>query len=268
MPRADESFHPHLRVEFGDGVAEVTLDSPQRRNAQTPSMWAALERIADVVEQTPQVRVVLLRAEGPSFSAGLDRDMLAPGGIEGEVDLLAACAESPTSGLAPVEACQRGFARLRSVPAVIVAAVQGHAVGAGAELAMCADLRVVADDLALSWPEVPLGIAVDLGGIGRLTPVVGEARALEILLTGRVVDADEALRVGLANRVVPRAELDAAARSVVDGLLTLPAEAMREMLLLVRGAAQRSEPDQLRLEAAAQARLLHERARLGHLRGR
>ncbi len=256
MSTTQSTFHPHLRVEIDGGVAVVTLDSPQTRNSQTPSMWVALERVAEAVEQAG-TRVVLLRAEGPSFSAGLDRGMLTPGGIEGEPDLVAACAPSPSSGIDEIRACQRGFASLRAVPAVVVAAIQGHAVGAGAELALSSDIRVVADDVALSWPEVPLGLVADLGGIARLAHVVGEARAMEIMLTGRAVGAVEAIRVGLANRAVPRAELDATARETVRAILNLPEAAVREMTALVRGVMVRGEDEQQQLEAAAQARLLH-----------
>ncbi|MDO5698213.1 MAG: enoyl-CoA hydratase/isomerase family protein [Dermatophilus congolensis] len=258
---AETSYHPDLRVEFGAGLCTVTLDAPERRNAQTPSMWEAFEAIADRVEATPEIRVVLLRAEGPSFSAGLDRGMLTPGGMPGERDLVAACAESPSSGIADVQACQRGLARLRHMPAVVVAAVQGHAVGAGAELALSADLRLVSEDLALSWPEVPIGLVADLGGVARLTRVVGEPRALEIMLTGRVIGAEEAHTLGLVNRVVPLGDLEAAAQQVVTSLLDLPAEAMREKVLLVRGSTERTEADQLARDAAAQARLLHGIAR-------
>lgn len=250
------AVHPHLSVEFTGEQCVVTLNSPERRNAQTPSMWAALEEVCREVERSG-TRVVLVRAAGPSFSAGLDRAMLAPGGAPGEADLVGACAESPSSGIAEIEACQRGFAGLRAVPAVVVAAVQGHAVGAGAELAVSADLCIVADDLALSWPEVPLGLVADLGGIGRVTRIVGQVRAMEIMLTGRVIGADEAVSLGLANRAVPRDALDAAAREAVEGLLRLPKDAMREVIGLVRGAGARDDATQQRLEAEAQARLLH-----------
>ena len=251
------AIHPHLTIELADEVCVLTLAAPERRNAQTPSLWAALEQAARLVEETPRVRVVLLRAEGSSFSAGLDRGMLTPGGIDGEPDLVAESAASPSSGVASVQSCQRGFAALRRLPAVVVAAVQGHAVGAGAELAMSADLRIVADDLALSWPEVRIGLIPDLGATSRLARTVGEVRALEITLTGRVVGAEEAVRLGLANGVVARTELDGAARALVEQILRLPEAAVREMTRLVRGIGERSESEQLEMEAQAQARLLH-----------
>ncbi|MEO7061578.1 MAG: enoyl-CoA hydratase/isomerase family protein, partial [Lapillicoccus sp.] len=127
-PATQASPHPFLRVERAGEVQTVTLTNPSKRNAQTPSLWRAL---AEVAAQTPdEVRVVVLRGEGQSFSAGLDRQMLAPGGVPGEPDMMAVAAGSAQAMEALIEDFQRGFTAWAQLPAVVVAAVQGHAIGA------------------------------------------------------------------------------------------------------------------------------------------
>jgi enoyl-CoA hydratase/carnithine racemase len=249
-----ERPHPHLHVTRDGDVVTVTLDNPARRNAQVPSLWAALATVAD--ELDPSVRVVVLRGEGPSFSAGLDRQMLAPGGVDGEPDLLALAADGPTAAADRIEEFQRGLTAWRRIPAVVVAAVQGHAIGAGFQLALAADLRVVADDVQLAMRETSLGLVPDLGGTGPLVSLVGPARALEICATGRFVAAAEAVATGLANVAVPRAELEATTSDLVAALLATPAAALRELKPLLAGAGGRDTETQLRLEREAQGRLL------------
>ena len=229
-PHVPPAPHPWLRVERsgpGGAVQTVTLANPAERNAMTPSLWRAL---AQVAEGTPdEVRVVVLRGEGRSFCAGLHRRLLTPGGIEGEDDMLAVAA----SGEAPAEAMiaeyQRGFTLWSQLPAVVVAAVQGHAIGGGFQLALAADLRVVADDAQLAMRETALGMVPDLAGTSPLVHLVGYARALEICATGRVVGAQEAHRLGLANLVAPSGDgaLDAAVEQVVAGLLAAPQAALQ-----------------------------------------
>ncbi len=193
--------HPHLTVTRDGAVLTVSLANPDRRNAQTPSLWAALAEVATGLD--PAVRVVVLRGEGPSFSAGLDRGMLAPGGIPGEVDMIAMAAGSAEAAAEVIEDFQRGFSAWAAVPAVVVAAVQGHAIGAGFQLALAADLRVVADDVQFAMRETSLGLVPDLAGTTPLVSLVGVARALEICATGRFVGAAEAVAMGLANVAVP-----------------------------------------------------------------
>jgi enoyl-CoA hydratase/carnithine racemase len=248
-----------MRVDHGGPVLTVTLANPEARNAQTPSLWLAL---AEVGESLPSdVRVVVLRGEGASFSAGLHRQMLAPGGMPGEVDILALA--SAVEGLDDaIAGFQRGFTVWRSVPAVVVAVVQGHAVGAGFQLALAADLRLLADDAQLCMREVQLGLIPDLGGTGPLVHLVGYARALEICATGRFVGAREATAIGLATAVVPRADLDAAADDLVAALLATPDASLRALKPLLANATHAVPDDQLSAERAAQAGLLRTLARL------
>jgi enoyl-CoA hydratase/carnithine racemase len=256
MPEAPtQATHPHLRVRQEGPVLHVTLDNPGRRNAQTPSMWLALGELARSVP--PTVRVVVLSGAGPTFSAGLDRAMLAPGGMPGEPDLLGLAAAGRGEELdAAIAAYQLGFSGWRDCPAVVVAAVQGHAVGAGFQLALAADLRVVADDVLFVMAEAHLGMVPDLGGTGPLVAAVGYPRALEVCLTGRAIGAQEAVETGLATVSVPVEQLAAAVADLTEALLTPPVPTARALKTLLAGARSRDAAAQLAAERAAQLPLL------------
>ena len=189
-----------LRVDLSGPVLTITLDRPQRRNSQTPSLWSALAEVGEGLD--PSVRVVVIRAEGPSFSAGLDRAMLTPQGVPGEPSILALAAGARGALEEAIAGFQRGFAIWAEVPAITIAAVQGHAIGAGFQLALACDLRVVADDVALSMRETSLGLVPDLAGTSPLVRSVGYDRALEICVTGRFVGAQEAVAIGLRRGLV------------------------------------------------------------------
>ena len=133
---------------------------------------------------------------------------------------------------------QAGFRWLRQPGIVSVAAVQGHAIGAGCQLALACDLRVFTEDAQLRLPEATLGLVPDLTGTSTLVGLVGYARALEMCLTGRAVGAAEAQLIGLANLVVPAAELDAAVSDLVAAVLAPPVAASRATAELVRSAVQ------------------------------
>jgi enoyl-CoA hydratase/carnithine racemase len=240
-------------------VLTLTLDSPRHRNAQVPSLWAALAEVGAGVDRS--VRVVMVRAEGPSFSVGLDRAMLTADGMPGEPSALALAAQ----GVGPLEEAiaefQRGFSVWAQVPAITIAAVQGHAIGAGFQLALACDLRGVADDVAFSMRETGLGLVPDLAGTSPLVRSVGYARALEICATGRFVGAQEAVAIGLASVAVARDQLDDTARDLADAILAAPQPALQELKPLLRNAIDASPADQLKAERQAQARLLTAMAR-------
>jgi enoyl-CoA hydratase/carnithine racemase len=246
--------HPMLRVERTGPVVTMTLDRPERRNSQVPSLWSALAEVGAGLDSS--TRVVVLRAEGPSFSAGLDLAMLTPQGAPGEPSILTLAAGAGGELEDDIAQFQRGFAIWAEVPAITIAAVQGHAIGAGFQLALACDLRVVADDVAFAMRETSLGLVPDLAGTSPLVRSVGYARALEICATGRFVGAQEAVSIGLASVAVPREHLDVAARDLADAILEAPQAALRALKPLLRNAIDASPVDQLRAEREAQARLL------------
>ena len=246
--------HPMLRVRKSGPVLTLTLDAAERRNPQAPSLWSALAEVGGGLD--PSVRVVILRAEGPSFSAGLDRAMLTAQGAPGEPSILALAAGAVGPLEDAIEQFQRGFSIWAQVPAITIAAVQGHAIGAGFQLALACDLRVVAADVAFAMRETSLGLVPDLAGTSPLVRSVGYARALEICATGRFVGAGEAVAIGLAAVAVPGDQLDATVLELADAILSAPHAAVAELKPLLRSAIDASPDDQLRAEREAQARLL------------
>jgi enoyl-CoA hydratase/carnithine racemase len=249
-----------LALQLDGAVATITLDRPAVRNAQTPLMWRTL---ADVGAGLPDdVRVVVVRGAGHSFSAGLDRSMLDPANTSGEESVAGLLRLSDAAMADAIDAFQRGFTFLRDPRFVSIAAVQGYAIGAGFQLALACDLRIVTDDAQLCMKETALGLVPDLTGTKPLVESVGYARALEICATARMVGAVEAVDIGLALAAVPAAELDATVADLVAALTAPMAGAVRETKALLQGAAERSLDDQRRLEREAQTRRFREVAAL------
>jgi enoyl-CoA hydratase/carnithine racemase len=245
-----------LRLTVDGPVARVVLDRPEVRNAQTPAMWRALADFGTALP--PQVRVVVVSGEGPSFSAGLDRKLIMGEPVDGEEPLLTLGAKPAAEVHAAIAGFQAGFSWLRRPEIVSIAAVQGHAVGAGFQLALACDLRVVTPDAKFSMREPALGLVPDLGGTQPLVQLVGYSRALEICATSRWVEAEEARELGLANIVVPAEELAATVKDLSEALLSPLAGAVRETKELLLGAADRSYEEQLKAEREAQTRRLQE----------
>jgi enoyl-CoA hydratase/carnithine racemase len=255
MTAADEADAAgDVRVEQTGPVLTVTLDRPRARNAQTPATWSALAAIGESL--APDVRIVVLRGEGPSFSAGLDRAMLSPEGIDGLPSLVTLAGMDAEAEDRQIADYQRAFTWWSTPEIISVAAVQGHAVGAGFQLALACDLRVVADDARFAMRETSLGLVPDLTGTSRLVRAVGYARALEICVTGRWVGAQEAVDIGLAQAVVPRDQLDAAVADLVAALTAPDAGAVRETKQLLHGAGDRAPHEQHARERQAQRRRL------------
>ena len=240
-----------VRLTREGPVATVTLCRPDVLNAQTPAMWAALTTISR--ELPGDVRVVIVRAEGRAFSAGLDLS-IARGNDDSSLGALASL--PPEECAERIAGFQSAFTWLRAPHLVTVAAVQGHAIGAGFQLALACDLRVLADDAQLSMAEVTLGLVPDLGGTKRLVELVGYARALELCLTGRRAGAAEAASMGLANAVVPAADLTGATDDLVAAVLAADRGAVTEIKGLLAAAAGRTYPEQDRAEREAQTRRL------------
>ena len=220
------------------------LDRPDKRNAQRPEMWRAL---AEFGESLPaSVRVVLVSGNGPSFSAGLDRSMFGTlgAGLQGP--------GADTAFVDTIASYQAGFSWLRRPEFVSVAAVHGHAIGAGFQLALACDLRVAAPDVHFRMAEPSLGLVPDLGGTQVLVDLVGYSRALEMCATNRAVGADEAARIGLVNLVVPNDELTATVDDLVAALTATVHGAVTATKALLLGARDRSYQQQLLAERQAQ----------------
>jgi enoyl-CoA hydratase/carnithine racemase len=246
-----------VRTARDGAVLTVTLDRPDQLNAQTPATWAALSTVGQ--DLADDVRVVVVRGNGRAFSAGLDRGLFStdpdvPGGLGDLARMPEDLAQERIRGY------QGAFRWLRSPGIVSVAAVQGHAIGAGAQLALACDLRVFTDDAQLRLPEATLGLVPDLTGTSNLVQLIGYSRALELCLTGRAMGAAEARSVGLANLVVPIEDLDATIADLVAALTAPPVGASRATAALIRSAVRNTHEQQDAAERAAQVQRLKELA--------
>ena len=212
----------------------------------TPAVWRGLAAIGAGL--SPGIRVVVVRGAGPSFCSGIDLRMFSAEGVPGE--------DPPLSVADPafersVAAWQEGYLWLRDPRIVSVAAVQGYAIGAGFQLALACDLRILADDAKLCMKEPALGLVPDLTGTKSLTDLVGVPRALELCLTSRTVSAAEAYALRLAELVVPGTDLDAAVADLTAALVTVEpavAQAVKELL-------QQAPLNTLEQQAAAERRI-------------
>lgn len=250
-----------VRLTVDDALATVTLTNPAKRNAQSPALWRALAEAGRLLPGS--VRVVVLRGEGKSFSAGLDRQMFTPEGIEGEPSFIDLARSADAELDAAITEFQEGFTWWRRNDIVSIAAVQGHAIGAGFQLALACDMRVVAHDVQFAMRETSLGLVPDLTGTHPLVSLVGYGRAVEICVTGRFVRAEEAVSSGLVNLAVPLEELDGAVADLAGAVLAAPRDAVIETKALLRGAGGRGYDEQRAAERAAQARRLRELAGVG-----
>ena len=248
-----------LRFDVEGPVGTITLDRPDVRNAQTPAMWEAL---AEIGESMPSdVRVVVVTGEGETFSAGLDRAMLDLDNA-GEGSVIGLLQRTDEEMSEQIEKWQRGFTFLRDPRFVSIAAVRGYAIGAGFQLALSCDLRVVAEDAQFCMKEAALGLVPDLTGTKPLVEAVGYSRALEICATARMVGAREAADIGLATVVVPADDLQAATADLIAAL-TAPMDGVaRETKALLQDAHDRELDDQRRLEREAQVRRFRELAQM------
>jgi enoyl-CoA hydratase/carnithine racemase len=187
-----------------DGVAEVRMSRPEKRNALDPAMFAALVETGTALARDRSVRAVVLSGEGPDFCAGLDRSSFH-GFARGERPS-ASVTLPPTDGPAHATG-QRAAHVWRELEVPVIAAVQGHALGGGLQIALGADLRIVAPNARLAVLEIHWGLVPDMTGTQVLPDLVGRDVATELTLTGRIVRGDEAVELGLATRTAddPRA---------------------------------------------------------------
>lgn len=223
-----------------DGAVGVaTLNRPEALNAITVGMLEELERSLDAAEGDAGIRAVVLAASGEkAFCVGADLKALA---AEYEGDL-------PPADL--TAAIHRAFGRLETSPRPVVAAIRGYCLGGGLELALAADLRVAAEDARFGLPEARIGSIPGGGGTQRLPRLIGLARAKELMLTGEQIDAAEAYRIGLVNRVVPAAALLDEAVGLAAGMARLAPLALARIKEAANGAADLPLEQGLRLEQA------------------
>lgn len=202
-----------IRTEHrGNGILVVTIDRPERRNALDPQTAAELHSVVDKADGDPKVRVVVLTAVGASFCAGADLKSLPTDftntGVTSTAALLGATDSELVRTLAAQELMASLFERIHRMRQPVIAAVNGHAVGGGFALALACDIRFACPEASFGAVFIRHGVSnCDMGTSYHLPRLVGAARAAELMLTGRVFGADEALRIGLIFDVVPAENL-------------------------------------------------------------
>lgn len=236
----------YVRVKIDNGVCVLTVDRPPA-NALNLTLVRQLVEAAGRAAADDKVGAIVITGAGSRFVAGADIKMLRT----------LAPADFPEF----ISAIQRGFDDIEALPVPTIAAVNGHAMGGGFELALACDLRVVSESARLGLPEVKLGVLPGAGGTQRLAEIVGKGRALDILYTGRALEANEARAMGLVNQVLPREEVVAGAVEFAVELAAGARTAMREIKSCVlarldggRRAGFRAEADGIgRLFGGAEA---------------
>ena len=212
-------MHPFetIRFDLVDEVGTLTLDRPSKHNAQNPQMWAELRNLGAQLLGDSMLRCLIVTGAGPSFSAGIDL-------VEGLAGLLTEIADHPDDEHVLARGLEAAgtFSWIRRLSCPSIAVVHGHAYGAGLQLAIACDLRLFATNATVGLTETRYGILPDMGATVRLPHIVGDSRARELILLGGIVGADDAFRIGLADRVVDDAELTSTAHQLASQIAAQP----------------------------------------------
>ena len=194
-----------LTLDVADRIAVITVNRPDKLNALNGTVIAELGQAIDEARGRDDVAGVILTGAGRAFVAGADISEVAT--------------NSPVDAKRLARRGQEVFRRFETSPKPVVAAVNGFALGGGCELAMACHVRIASETAKFGQPEVKLGLVPGYGGTQRLPRLVGKGRALQLLLTGEMIDAQEAYRIGLVNAIVPAAEVVDRARAVLTQML-------------------------------------------------
>lgn len=200
-----------VRLDIEDTIATVLLNRPESLNAFNQEVFLGLQKTAQAIKENPSVRVVILTGAGDrAFSAGLDLKMVASG--SGPTGIFS----SYRQGYDSLYSLKMLFTMYEELAVPVIAAINGYCLGAALELILCCDMRLACDTAVFGLPEIQLGVIPDLGSTQRLPRIVGLSMAKELILTGRRVDAAEALRVGLVDHVYPKDQLMTETRKLAE----------------------------------------------------
>jgi enoyl-CoA hydratase len=227
-----------LTYAVADRIATITMNRPDKLNALNDTSMQELAGAVEAVRRDATVGGVIVTGAGRAFVAGADIEELR--------------AKSPTEAYALARFGQDVFRRLETCPKPVIAAVNGFALGGGCELAMACHVRIASESAKFGQPEVKLGVIPGYGGTQRLARLIGRGRALQLLLTGEMIDASEAFRVGLVNRIVPASEsVVDAARAMLGLMLANAPLALAQCIDVVNRGADIPLDEALALEAAS-----------------
>lgn len=233
-----------IQLERTGPVTTLWLDRVDKRNAMDAAMMKELGSALDTIGADRDIRVVVLRAKGPVFSSGIDHSLL--------VEVFGATQHSPFLHLH--HQLQDVMHRMSRLHQPIIAALHGTCIGMAFELALAADIRIATEDCVLGLPEIAFGLVPDVGGTTRLVRAVGEPRARELVLTGRLVKARTAERYGMVHDVA--ADLDARVKATADAIAAHPGTALGLAKTLCQASADADAATSFRLEGVVQQVLL------------
>ena len=225
-----------LSLEVADRIAVLTVNRPDKLNALNGATIAELGQAIDELRGRDDVAGIILTGAGRAFVAGADISEIAR--------------NSAIEARQLARAGQDAFRRFETSPKPVIAAINGFALGGGCELAMACHVRIASEAAKFGQPEVKLGIVPGYGGTQRLPRLVGKGRALQLLMTGEMIDAAEAYRIGLVNRVVPAAELIGAARAMLVTIATQGPLAVAHCIEAVDRGLDMALDDAIALEAS------------------
>jgi enoyl-CoA hydratase/carnithine racemase len=232
-----------VEIEDRGAVRHIVLNRPEKRNAFNGELIEATGHAFEDAAADDSVRVVVVRGNGPMFSSGMDL---------GSLQDLSKQPGSLRDFRTPI---LRWWNLLEEMPKPTIAQIHGACIGGAMELALAADMRVMAEDAVAAILEVKVGLIPDVGGCSRLPAVVGLGRAKELIMTGRFLGAEEALQIGFANRIAPADELDAATQSLCDELLAAAPMAVSLAKRVIDAAAKPALEETLEREVEAQEQL-------------
>ena len=215
--------YDNLLVKKSQGIALITINRPEKRNALDSQTWREVEVVVEELEADDAVQVIIFTGAGDQcFAAGSDIAQIKKRNL---IDGLAA----PS---------QRTLMRLEATEKPVIAAVNGFALGGGCELSMACDVRIASENARFGQPEVNLGIMPGAGGTQRLAALVGVGKAKELILTGDIIDAHEAHRIGLVNQVVPAEQLLETARKCAKKMMRKGPLAVRMAKIAINTGAK------------------------------
>ena len=229
-------------TEDRGSVRHLVLNRPDKRNAFNQDLVLATGEALRDAANDPDVLCVVVRGEGPMFSSGMD------------LASLAGLAATPDQLRPFRRACLDAWNLAEEMTKPVVCQIHGACIGGAMELALACDLRVIAADALIGMPETRIGLIPDVGGSSRLPQVVGLGRAKELVMTGKLIGGEEAERIGLANRVAPADELDAATQTLVDELLACAPVAVGLAKRVMDASARPALSTTLELEVVMQER--------------
>lgn len=238
--------YKNLKLATDSTILTVSLNRPQTLNALSPELFDDLSALCDELAENSDIHAVILTGGGKAFSSGLDLNVFAQAVTGWTADDLRVM----------IRRWQETFNKLEALPQITIAAINGVCLGAGLELTLACDFRICSSRSTLALPEVKFGIIPDLGGITRLTRIVGPAWAKEVILRGRNVTAMEALRIGMVNRVADPGDLPGIARNWAQQFAKLPFKPLSNAKRLINTAYDTQLPQALKAAEYAQLQLL------------